>query len=159
MDKTWYKRELRRAEGYLELEMLDEVEATLAEIDQDSQLQIPCLLLRLQLQIKRQAWVDAVRLGQQLITQHPEIHEPYIQTAYCLHAQGETQAARETLLSAPQSAHTEALFHYNLACYEAILGFRERAHYHLEKSFTINPAFRKHAKKDPDLKSLREQIC
>ncbi len=159
LDLTEYHRELRMAEGYLELDMCDEAEATLEELDESLRRKVPTMLIRLQLKIKRKAWSDAVVLGQRLIAKHPEIHEPYIQTAYCLHETGDTQSARETLLAAPQAAHTEALFHYNLACYEAILGFTERACYHLEKSININPAYSEHARKDPDLKSLREEIC
>ena len=79
-----------------------------------------------------------------------------LHSAFCLHELGQTEAARKVLLDGPATLHAEPVFHYNLACYECMLGNLELARVHLEKTFDLDKKFRDYAKTDPDLERLRE---
>ena len=48
--------------------------------------------------------------------------------------------------------------HYNLACYAALAGEREKALEHLRTAFERDPRSREWAQKDEDLASLREEL-
>lgn len=158
MDPHRYKRTLSEAEGYMELGLISDAMETLRGLDDWERRQLPAQLLMLHLLIKNESWPEAVVFGQKLLGRHPDAKEAYLHTAYCLHASGRTGEARDTLLAAPRSIRADALFHYNLACYEAVLGRADQAIHHLEKSIAMNPAFRDQARHDPDLDSLRERI-
>ena len=145
------------AEGYLELGMLDDAQRVFEELGALERRHPQVQMLLLQLLIRRQSWDEAILLGRTLIAGEAGVDEAYLHTAYCMHETGRTREARELLLEAPQSMHGDALFHYNLACYEAVLGASERALYHLDKSIALNPAFKQQAMVDPDLKSLRSR--
>jgi hypothetical protein len=45
-----------------------------------------------------------------------------------------------------------------MGCYEALLGNVKDARQHLEKSFKMDASFREIAKRDPDLKSVKELL-
>ena len=88
----------------------------------------------------------------------PGKNSGFIHAAFCLHALGRTEEARDTLISGPELLHSDPTFHYNLACYECTLGNLDLARLHLEKSFELNKEFQRiRAKSDPDLAApLRE---
>jgi hypothetical protein len=69
---------------------------------------------------------------------------------------GHTEDARERLLAGPAELRSHAIYHYNLACYDAVLGHPERALQSLRRSFLLDAKFRDFARIDPDLESLRE---
>jgi hypothetical protein len=67
---------------------------------------------------------------------------------------GRTQEAKQLLLDGPASLLSEPTYHYNLGCYDAILGNLDTAAQHLETSFQMDSKFREIAKYDPDLKAV-----
>ena len=79
-----------------------------------------------------------------------------MQAAYCLHETGDTLAARDWLLRGPGELLREPLFHYNIACYHAVLGDREGALRHLARAFEMDPSLRGIAAGDEDLESLED---
>ena len=54
----------------------------------------------------------------------------------------------------PPPWRMEPTYHYNLGCYDAVLGNLEEAARHLETSFRMDKKFREIAKYDPDLKAI-----
>jgi hypothetical protein len=101
-------------------------------------------------------WQEALAVGRELCLTEPKKSGGFIHTAFCLHELGRTIEARDCLLDGPPSLHSEATFHYNLACYECALGHLDLARLHLDKSFAMDKKMRDLAKRDPDLAALRE---
>ena len=62
------------------------------------------------------------------------------------------------LLDGSPSFKRTALYHYNLGCYEALLGHPESALHAVKHAFTLSPVLRDHAATDRDLDSIRDQL-
>ena len=67
---------------------------------------------------------------------------------------GRTIEAKQLLIEGPSSLLREPTYHYNLGCYDAMLGNLDEAARHLETSFRMDTKFREIAKYDPDLKAV-----
>lgn len=152
------ERRLTAAQGYLELDMpreaLEELRELPAEISQHGEI----LQLKLVILMRLQEWEQGRALCQEIVTKFPQLTIGYIHGAFCLHEMGRTAEAREVLLSGPPSLLREATYHYNLACYEAILGNLESAQQYLLTSFSMDHNFRAIAQRDPDLRALSEML-
>src|SRR5882757_3690593 len=140
-----YKRTLEAAQGYCELGMPEELQAHATVVE-----------LRLIVLMQARRWKAALNIGRELTKIAPQKNIGYIHSAFCLHELGQTDAARKLLLDGPETLHTEPVFHYNLACYECMLGRLDAARAHLDKSFELDKKFREYARTDPDLEKLRE---
>ncbi|MFA0741558.1 MAG: hypothetical protein DFNUSKGM_001669 [Candidatus Fervidibacter sacchari] len=68
---------------------------------------------------------------------------------------GNIKKAVEILKAAVQRYPDQAVLHYDLACYLALLGKREDALKALERALQLDASLKELAKKDDDLKSLR----
>jgi len=68
---------------------------------------------------------------------------------------GNIKKAAEILKAAVQRYPDQAVLHYDLACYLALLGEREDALKALERALQLDAGLKELAKKDDDLKSLR----
>ena len=111
--------------------------------------------MELCLYIRERRWDEAIPHGLTLcatLTGRPAV---FIHTAYALHEAHRTEEARALLLSAPATLHNDPLFHYNMACYLAVLGHLRDAEPLLEKALQMDEKLRRHARTDPDLKDLR----
>jgi len=76
-----------------------------------------------------------------------------------LHELGRTAEARDLLLKGPEELRKDPTFHYNVGCYEAVLGNREAALASLRQSFALDGTYRDFARQDPDLEQLREVLA
>ncbi len=151
-------RDLQYAEGYLELGMLDDAWTTLDQIEPAHQTSPPLVLLRMKILMKGKKWEQAVSLGETLCRALPDDPMPFIETAFCLHEFKRTQEAKETLLRSPASLREDALFHYNLGCYEAQLGNLQEAFKLVQKAIQMAQGFQEMAIKDTDLEPIREML-
>ncbi|MCX7713451.1 MAG: hypothetical protein N2035_07290 [Chthoniobacterales bacterium] len=149
-----YARSINAAQGYIELGMYEEALKELAALPRGIAEHDEVLQLKLFLLMRLKSWEEALRICLELQRRKPNETLGYIQGAFCLHELGRTAEAKEMLLKGPSSLLREPTYHYNLACYEAVLGNREIALEYLRTSFSMNHAFREIAKKDPDLASL-----
>ena len=153
-----YTRHLNAAQGYLELDMpaeaLEEIEALPPEIAVYAEISQLKLLILMRLR----EWEKALSLCKELQDRFPQLTVGYIHAAFCLHEMKRTQEAKQVLLDGPSSLLRDATYHYNLACYEAVLGNRDEALEYLRTSFAMNHGFRAIAKRDPDLASLLERM-
>jgi predicted Zn-dependent protease len=150
-----HQRLLVAAQGYSELELPDLALAELAQIPEENQRDPAVLETRLSVLMQAQRYRDAIPCGRELCQLAPERTSGFIHVAYCLHELGNTQAARELLLSGPPALKAEATYHYNLACYEAVLGNIPQAQAHLDVSFAMDRKLKDIASSDPDLAPLR----
>ncbi len=151
-----YKRTLDAAQGYCELGMSEEALAELESLPADLHSHPAVVELRLIILIQARRWKAALSVGRELTKIAPQKNIGYIHSAFCLHELGQTEAARKLLLEGPETLQAEPVFHYNLACYECMLGRLDAARQHLDKSFELDKKFREYAKNDPDLEPLRE---
>lgn len=152
-----YQRTLLAAQGYCELGMVAEALAEIDSVPEELREHPTVVELRLIILMQAKRWKAALNAGRELTKIAPQKNIGYIHCAFCLHELGQTEAARKVLLDGPATLHTEPVFHYNLACYECMLGNFDLARVHLDKSFELDKKFRDYAKSDPDLSALRDK--
>jgi len=151
-----HSRTLLAAQGYCELSMFDEALAELDTMPSEAQQHPTAVEVRLVILMQAKRWKAALVAGRELTEIAPEMTTGFIHTAFCLHELGKTAEARTLLLNGPVTLHAEPVYHYNLACYECVLGNLDLARAHLEKSIVLDKKFRDYAQTDPDLKPLHE---
>jgi Flp pilus assembly protein TadD len=148
------ERSLLATQGYIELEMPAEALAELDSLGAKDQSREEVLQLRLFVLMRSRLWSRALDVCEQLRRFFPEGSTGYIHGAFCLHELGRTSEARDVLVGGPPALAREATYHYNLACYHAVLGNIEAAESSLRTSFEMDGKFSEIAKYDPDLKSI-----
>ena len=151
-------RALLAAQGYMELGLYPEAVTELDSLPQPLRDSEPVIALKIVALMSAKKWEEACGCCARMRAHCPESNAGFLHGAFCLHELGRTAEARELLLSGPDSLRKEPTFHYNLGCYAAVLGEREEALRHLERSFQLDAKFREIARRDPDLKSLREEL-
>lgn len=137
--------------GYLQLEMPVEAIEELEEIASAAGEDERYLELLLAAQMMDKRWNKAVESAQQLCKLSPKRKSFFIHAAFCLHETGDTLAAKRALLAGPRTLAQDALYHYNMGCYDAILGNVGEARSHLERAFELDDSLRETAKEDEDL--------
>lgn len=150
----FHQRLMIAAQGYSELGLPDLALMELDLIPVDFQGLAVVVETRLSVLMQAKRWKEALPLGQELCRLVPEKSVGFIHSAFCMHELGNTKAAREILMDGPASLKAEATYHYNLACYEAKLGYLDEARAHLDVSFAMDKKLREYALDDPDLKVL-----
>jgi predicted Zn-dependent protease len=152
------ERAILAAQGYLELgmakEALTELESLHLPEDRDPDL----LELRLHVLMQAKRWPEVIAAAGELIRIRADALPAYIHGAYALHELGRTREALEFLREGPGELRDDPTFHYNVACYEAVLGNREAALESLDRSFALEGGYRDFARWDPDLESLRDAL-
>lgn len=110
--------------------------------------------LLLATQMMLQHWQPAAITAKELSKINQKEKSYFVHAAYCLHETGDTLAALRHLLSGPKALNADPLYHYNLACYHAVLGNLKDARTCLKKSFQLDPELEKTAPEDKDLQPL-----
>lgn len=150
-----HEKQLLAVQGYYELGLPEEALAELEGIpDPAFHRRTDVLNLHMMLLMDLRRWADALEPAQRLCEREPMSPVPFIQAAFCMHEIGQTREARTLLRKGPATLTQDAVYHYNLACYEAVLGDVEAAQAHLRNSFRLNPAMRESARQDPDLEPI-----
>lgn len=152
------ERSLLAAQGYIELEMPDEALRELDVLALEDQAREEVQQMRLFVFMRARRWEDALDVCARLRRENPECTTGYIHGAFCLHEMGRTLEAKQLLLSGPACLLREPTYHYNLGCYDAVLGNLGEASLHLETSFQLDKKFRELAKYDPDLKAVKDLL-
>lgn len=150
------RRQLRYAEGYLTLGLREEAAQALDEIAEAEAEASEVLVLRLALHTERGEWARAARAGKVLCEREPQTAAYWIQGAYAARRDKGLTEAREMLMRGVGLHPREAVFHFNLACYEAQLGNLDDARVFLETACGLDESFRELAKTDDDLAPLRQ---
>jgi predicted Zn-dependent protease len=142
------------AQGYFELEMYTDAIKTLDTLSFEDQLHSEVLELRVVVEMKLCRWKRALVASEKLCAVAPDAAIGFIHAAFCLHELGRTREAREVLLEGPASLVNEATYHYNLACYECVLGNLDTARAYLDASVSLDGKLKEFAQEDPDLEPL-----
>jgi Flp pilus assembly protein TadD len=103
-------------------------------------------------------WDEALVAAEELLRISPQAVPGYIHGAFALHELGRTAQARDLLLKGPPLLRQNPTFHYNIGCYEAVLGNRESALHSLRESFALDDTYRDFAQRDPDLEGIRDAL-
>lgn len=149
-----YDDRISAATGWLELGLPCETLYELRALPLSLQLRPEALHLRLQAEMALDRWNHAADTARLLCLKVPDSAEYFLQASFCLHETGDTLAARDWLLRGPKELIKKPLFHYNLACYLAVLGEHKRARSHLRRAFLLDRSLREAASKDVDLATL-----
>jgi len=150
-------RIMRSALGWLELGLPEEALSELASLSARDRMRRHALELRLIAEMESHRWNAAADTGRLLCLKEPKEARFFIHAAYCLHETGDTLAARDWLLRGPATLIEDPLFHYNIACYLAVLGDNKRAESHLERAFEMDESLRQSAQEDTDLAALHKK--
>ena len=147
---------LRAARGYAELGMIDAARRELEGwgAPADRHLDPEALQTEIFLLIREENWQLGFDCSERLRQLDSGVLSGYVHGAFCLHELGRTDEAHEWLRSGPSFLKKEAVYHYNLACYRAVLGREKAARKALARAITLDPGFQRSAKTDPDLKTL-----
>ena len=149
-----HERTILAAQGYSELSMFDDALAELDSLPPEMADHAGVTELRAVILMQARRWKPALVASRALCALQPNQTGGYIHAAFCLHEMGRTDEARDVLLGGPAALRTEPTYHYNLACYECVLGHLELARMHLDKSIELDKKYRDFAKSDPDLAPL-----
>lgn len=152
------ERSLLAAQGYLELGMVEEALSELVAIETSAISDPDLIELRLHVLMQGERWSDALASAEELLLLNSSALPAYIHGAFALHELGRTAEARDLLLRGPEVLGMDPTYHYNIGCYEAVLGNRESAKRSLEKSFALDSTYRDFAKQDSDLESIRSEL-
>ncbi len=147
---------LRTALGWLELGLPEDALRELEALEPRDRMRKQALELKLVAQMKAERWNAGADTGRLLCLREPKEARFFIHAAYCLHETGDTEAARNWLMTGPSSLIKDPLFHYNIACYHAVLGERNQAKSHLQRAFSMDESLRGRAREDEDLAALDE---
>lgn len=150
------RRQLGYAEGYLQLGLKAEAAKALGEITGEDNDATPVLAMRLAVHAERAEWAKAAKVGAVVCEREPNTPGFWIQWAYAVRRHKGLPQAREILIRGVGLHPREAVFHFNLACYEAQLGHLDDARAFLETACGLDESFTELAKTDPDLTPLRE---
>lgn len=152
------ERALLAAQGYLELGMADEALAELSSLRRVNSVDPDIIELRLHALMHVKRWPEALSCAEELLSIRPSAVPGYIHGAFALHELGRTAEARDLLLKGPEELRKDPTFHYNIGCYEAVLGNREEALQSLRLSFALDETYRDFARRDPDLELVRPYL-
>lgn len=152
---THTRRQLGYAEGYLALGIKGGAAEALAEITGPEREATPVLAMWLVVYNEDEDWARASRVGAVLVEREPGVAGFWIQWAYATRRHTGIEPAREILIRGLGLHPREAVFHFNLACYEAQLNRLEDARAFLDTACGLDAEFIELAKTDDDLAPLR----
>jgi Flp pilus assembly protein TadD len=150
------QRRVSHSLGYVGLGMFKEAVTELDSITTADQFQPEVRAARIELQMAAKQWDKVIEIGSDLARTHPEIEHAWIAWAYALRELDRVVDARMVLFKAePHHGQTSAVLHYNLACYDSLLGRLASAQARLDTACRMDKRFEAEARVDPDLQALR----
>jgi tetratricopeptide (TPR) repeat protein len=145
---------LTEAVGYLELGMLQDAWDALEEIPAEQRHLPPVLHVRLEIYRRMEKYEGMATIAEHLTKVLPEDSQNWISLAYAQRGYLDLQTAEKTLLEAQKRFPEEATIPFNLACYACKMGRLDEAREKLAKAMEMEPAFKKAALEDEDLKAI-----
>jgi tetratricopeptide (TPR) repeat protein len=152
-------RRLQYASGFIELGMLREAAKELRAIGRADQLSPTVLTVWIDLNMHARNWEQVIKVSEKLVRAEPGDDKGWISWAFALRELNQIGEARAVLLRAlPLHTKTCDVLHYNLACYECLLGNLLEAKRYLKTATRKDKQWKTEAMDDPDLKELWPEI-
>lgn len=153
------RRHLQYASGFIELGMLADAAKELRAIKGTEQTSPVVLSIWIDLHMHAQQWKQVITVSRKLVRAEPGDDKGWISWAFALRELNQVEEARKILLKAlPLHGKTCDVLHYNLACYECLLGNLPEAKRRLALASRKDKQWKKEALDDPDLKALWTKI-
>lgn len=138
---------LETARGYLALGMVQEADDELAKMTDHADV----MRLRAVVYERGERWEQMKEVAGSLVTQWPEEAAHWIALGWATRRAGSIPEASDVLRRSLKHHPSEAVIHYNLACYAAQTGIFDEARSRLKDAIRLNPMMRDLANDDPDL--------
>lgn len=150
------RKRVQYALGYLGLGLTTAAEAELQAVPEAERTSAEVRSVWIDLAMAAHDWKKVVELGSELAREHPSCENAWIGWAYALRELMHISDAREVLrIGEIHHGGTSAVLHYNLACYDSLLGDLESARARLATACQMEPRFKAESATDPDLAQLR----
>lgn len=150
------QRRVEHALGYIGLGMFAPALAELDSIETGDQFRPEVLSARVELHMTTKQWPEVIAVASRLVQTNPEIEHAWIGWAFALRELDRVAEARTVLLAAePHHGTTSAVLHYNLACYDSLLGNLTEARRRLAIAYRMDDRLKADGALDPDLRALR----
>ena len=145
----------REAEGYLELGLPQYALRTLARLGEPSSFGPVTLFLWGEALRAMDRYEEAIGPLKQAAARDSENIHVWVALGWCYKRTGRLDQAIAALESALSADPSEALLHYNLACYLTLARSKERALVHLARALAIDANYRSLIDKESDFDTLR----
>lgn len=162
---------LREAEGYLDLitvfgdrmpcrldardQLARRVLKTLDRIENPGGLAAHTLFLRGQALRAMENFIDAVPLLREAAEIEPQNVHVRLSLAWCYKRCRRLDLAIQALEEALEADASQAIVHYNLACYWSLVGNVKLAVAYLSQAFDLEPEYRDHVSREADFDPIR----
>jgi predicted Zn-dependent protease len=149
------KRRLSFAQGYLQLGMVTEAAAELAQIPAAESNTLEVLAVRLAILQEQKNWPVLRALASDFVQRSPAEPAGWVMWAYAVRRAESLAAAEKILLEAELQHPMEPTIQFNLGCYACQRGDLATARTRVERAIALDPKFTEAAATDPDLAPLR----
>lgn len=146
------------AQGYAELKMFLDANEELEKMDAEVRHlpEIPAVRVEIYSGLKK--WELLRVVAKKLADHDPDEVQWPISLAYATRRAESIEAAKVILLEAVERHPQEPMLHYNLACYESVLGEVEVAKARLKHALKLEPRMRMMALEDEDLRGVWDSL-
>jgi hypothetical protein len=152
------QRHLTAAQGYAELQMFLDANEELEKIDADVRHVPEVLAVRVEIYTGLKKWELLRTVAKKLADHDPDEPQWPISLAYATRRAESIEAAKLILLEAVERHPKEPMIHYNLACYDSVMGEVEVAKARLRHAFQLEPRCRLMALEDEDLRAVWDSL-
>lgn len=150
------KRLLVEAEGYIALELFDEAARRIEAVSEAGLFPFECAVLRGESLRERDQLDEAVPFFRKALQMKPGDVAATVGFGWCAKRLGQTDLAVAAYEAALERHPDVALLHYNLACYQSLLGRADEALEHLRLAIAKEKAFRDVADAEEDFAGIRQ---
>jgi tetratricopeptide (TPR) repeat protein len=148
-------RLVREAEGYYELGLFAEALARAEQLLAEGALELPAAALKAECLRALGRWEEGVAAFERVVQLDASAVAGYVGIGWCQKRTGRIDLAKDAMERLLVIRPGEAIGLFNLACYCALAGERERAFDLLEQAVTADDAYRTLAATEEDLQALR----
>lgn len=149
------KRRLSHARGYLELGMVAEAAATLAQLSEAEADTTEAIAVRIALHHEQENWAAVRDLARELIQRDAADAAVWVTCAYATRRVDSLAAAEIILIQGEKHHPEEPTIQFNLGCYACQRGDLKEARRRVARAIELDAKFKAIAASDPDLIPLR----
>lgn len=149
------QRRLSFARGYLELGMVAEAAAELAQLSGTDAETNEVLALKIAVRHEQEDWPGVRDLARELIRREAADAAIWVTLAYATRRADSLVAAEIILIKAEKAYPDEPTIQFNLGCYACQRGDLKEARRRVDRAIELDDKFKEIAATDPDLAPLR----